>query len=265
MTMSTGGEQGEGIDLNDADLSNADLSNADLNNADLNNDGVIDADEQLVLSEEEEALPWLEAEEEDENSGWTIGQIIGWALLGLLAIAVIFSAVWWLNNDSPDPSLAADGSTIEASDDPYKTRPDDAGGREVDGTGDTSFSVAEGENVDSSVGNGSSSSSSTNGSSSSSSSSATSGNSGSSAGQASASEGVGVQIGAFSTRASAQSGWSQLSGQYSALNGQKYRILEGTADSGTIYRLQAVAADAAAAGTLCRAIQSAGGDCQVKR
>lgn len=245
------------------------IDGIDLTDADLNNDGivgVVDDNDQLVLSEEEEALPWLEAEEEDENSGWTIGQIIGWALLGLLAIAVIFSAVWWLNRDKTDPVLAADGSTIEASDDPYKERPDDAGGREVEGTGDTSFAVAEGENVDSQVadgsnGSGSSSSSNANSGSSSSSNSATSGSSG----EASASEGVGVQIGAFSTRASAQSGWNQLGGQYSALKGQKYRILEGTADSGTIYRLQAVAADGAAADTMCRAIRSAGGDCQVKR
>jgi hypothetical protein len=42
-------------------------------------------------------------------------------------------------------------------------------------------------------------------------------------------------------------------------------VLQGTADSGTIYRLQAVAGSAAEADTLCRAIKASGGDCQVKR
>jgi cell division protein FtsN len=77
--------------------------------------------------------------------------------------------------------------------------------------------------------------------------------------------GVGVQVGAYSTRAQAEAGWSQLSGRYDALQGRNHRVLQGTADSGTIYRLQAVAGSAAEADTLCRTIKAAGGDCQVKR
>jgi hypothetical protein len=42
-------------------------------------------------------------------------------------------------------------------------------------------------------------------------------------------------------------------------------VLQGTADSGTIFRLQAVAGSASEADTLCRSIKAAGGDCQVKR
>jgi hypothetical protein len=55
--------------------------------------------------------------------------------------------------------------------------------------------------------------------------------------------GVGVQVGAYSSRASAEAGWNQLRGRFEALSGLNHRILEGTADSGTIYRLQAVASD----------------------
>jgi len=76
---------------------------------------------------------------------------------------------------------------------------------------------------------------------------------------------VGVQVGAYSNRAQAEAGWTQLAGRFEALQGRNHRVLEGTADSGTIYRLQAVAGSAAEADTLCRSIKAAGGDCQVKR
>ena len=74
-----------------------------------------------------------------------------------------------------------------------------------------------------------------------------------------------IQVGAYSTRAQAEAGWSQLAGRYDALQGRSPRVLQGTADSGTIFRLQAVAGSAAEADTLCRSIKAAGGDCQVKR
>jgi hypothetical protein len=76
---------------------------------------------------------------------------------------------------------------------------------------------------------------------------------------------VGVQVGAYSNRAQAEAGWNQLAGRYEALQGRNHRVLEGTADSGTIYRLQALAGTVAEAETLCRSIKAAGGDCQVKR
>ena len=82
---------------------------------------------------------------------------------------------------------------------------------------------------------------------------------------ATASGGIGVQVGAYSTRAQAETGWSQLTARIEALQGRNHRIVQGTADSGTIYRLQAVAGTVAEAETLCRSIKSQGGDCQVKR
>jgi hypothetical protein len=42
-------------------------------------------------------------------------------------------------------------------------------------------------------------------------------------------------------------------------------VVEGVADSGTIFRLQALAGSVAEAETLCRDIKAQGGDCQVKR
>lgn len=205
-------------------------------------------EEQLTLADEDEALPWLESDEDDAEGGFD-GRIIAFALIGLLVVAGILLAGWWLVRNTSDGEEVADGSTIEAPDEPYKTRPEDPGGAEVVGTGDVAFEVAEGEGPESrlaedddlpapSIDR-------------------------EQAGQ-DAGPGVGVQVGAYSTRDAASSGWSQLTVRYEGLQGMRYRILEGTADSGTIYRLQAVAENSAAADALCSSIRNAGGDCQVK-
>jgi hypothetical protein len=77
--------------------------------------------------------------------------------------------------------------------------------------------------------------------------------------------GIGVQVGAYSSRAAAEAGWTQLSARITPLQGRSHRVVEGTADSGTIYRLQAMAGSGDEADALCRGIKAAGGDCQVKR
>jgi cell division protein FtsN len=76
---------------------------------------------------------------------------------------------------------------------------------------------------------------------------------------------VGVQIGAFSSSSSAEAAWSKLSGQHEALKGLNHRVVEGKADIGTVYRLQALAGDAGAANALCGRLQAGGLKCQVKR
>ncbi len=45
----------------------------------------------------------------------------------------------------------------------------------------------------------------------------------------------------------------------------KHRVVEGTADIGTVYRLQALAPNAEAANALCSTLKAAGVACQVKR
>ena len=76
--------------------------------------------------------------------------------------------------------------------------------------------------------------------------------------------GVGVQLAAYRSRARAEQGWNDIRSRTSALNGVRYRIEEGTVDIGTVYRLQAVASDRAAADRLCAALKADGLDCQVK-
>jgi len=227
--------------------------------ADLDDDGAIDAEEQLSLADADERLPWLESDEEYEQPGVDTGRIVAFGAVGLLFIVLVLGAIYYFTRDPRDAELVADGSTIEAPAEPYKTRPEDPGGREVEGTGDTSYEVAEGQQVEGQIAAGvpvptidRNQADAPTATPSPAASSAPAG-------------GVGVQVGAYSTRAQAEAGWSQLSGRFEALKGRSHRVLQGTADSGTIFRLQAVAGSAAEADTLCRAVKAAGGDCQVKR
>ncbi len=216
-------------------------------------DGVIE--EELAFADGEERLPWLESDDDYEPAGVDTGRIVSFAAVGLLAIVAVLGAVWWFTGDRSEEQLVADGSVIEAPAEPYKTRPADPGGRQVEGTGDSSFEVAEGEEIDGRI--------------------AGSGVVPSPAidreqdddGEtpAPAAGSVGVQVGAYSSREAAEAGWSTLSARFEALQGRSHRVVQGTADSGTIYRLQALAGSAAEADTLCRNVKAQGGDCQVKR
>lgn len=216
--------------------------------------------EELDLNEGDEPLPWLDTDyDDDEAEGVDTGRIVGFVLLGLLALAVLIGGIWWLGQRGPDPELVADGSTIEAPEGPVKERPEDAGGKQFEGTGNVAPGVGEGQSREGRLAEGNAPRPSIDAA-------------GSQSPPPSPSEqptsesgGVGVQVGAFSSNASAVEGWSRLTRQTDALNGVKFRVEQGQADIGTVYRLQAIASDAAAARNLCNTLKSDGIACQVKR
>ncbi|MEY4720992.1 MAG: hypothetical protein RIQ46_717, partial [Pseudomonadota bacterium] len=221
--------------------------------------------ERLALHEDDAPLPWLESgdEEYEEEQGSDTGRILGLVILGLIALAAIVGGIWWATHRSADPALVADGSTIPAPEAPYKEAPSDPGGKTFDGTGDTSFAVSEGQTRPARLGEaaGAPSPSVDVGAK-----PAVQPSAAASAGApalAPAAGGIGVQVGAFSTRALAEAGWAKLAGN-PALSGVRHRIVEGQADIGTVYRLQAVAPDAASASALCGRLKASGVQCQVK-
>lgn len=213
---------------------------------------------ELDLSDDD-SLPWLEADEEDEGrSDIDIAQIIGFALILLTILAAVVGAVWYFANKSGNAEVVADGSMIEAPEGPIKERPKDPGGKEFDGTGNVAPVVAEGgtrEGVLDTAGDESAQTQTPASSPSSDELPATS---------SSGSGGVGVQLAAYSSRARAEQGWNDLRRRTDALDNARYRIEEGVVDIGTVYRLQAVASDRAAAEQLCAALKADGLDCQVK-
>ncbi|MFV0645053.1 MAG: SPOR domain-containing protein [Sphingomonadaceae bacterium] len=235
------------------------------------------ADEELALSDEDERLPWLESSDYDDGDDSVDGaRLLGLILLGLVALALLLGAIWWFSRQSTDPELSGDGSTIAAPEGPYKERPDDPGGKTFEGTGDSSFAVGDGRSREgviadkpdnkgaSAAGSGPATADKT-GSSDKKKDASTAAASSQGSATSGATSGVGVQVGAYSDRKSAEAGWAKLSRQTDKLSGVSYRIVEGQADIGKVYRLQAVPGDAAAADRLCNALKSEGIACQVKR
>ena len=227
--------------------------------------------ERLALDDDDVSLPWLESDDDEEEEGSDTGRLIAFVLMGLAALALIVGGIWWATHRETDPELVADGSVIEAPATPFKEAPKDPGGKTFAGTGDSSFSVSEGKNPAARLGQaGEAPKPSIDvGPSPAPSAPAAPAKPGS-AGTATAAPaapvaaGIGVQVGAFSSKASAEAAWTRLQGQSEALSGVKHRVIEGQADIGTVYRLQAVAGDAAGASALCGKLKSAGISCQVK-
>ncbi len=241
-------------------------------------------DDQLEFDDDNERLPWLDSDDDDHAEGSDSGRVLGLVVLGLIALATIVGGIWWSTHRTPDPTLVADGSTIAAPSQAYKEAPKDPGGKTFDGTGNTAFAVSEGQTRPAKLGEGSAPvapppggaavkpgfdsvkppvafASATPAASASANASA---NAGANAAAAQTVSGPAVQVGAYSTRASAEAAWSRLSQQYSALSGQRHQTVEGKADIGTVFRLQALPGDAAAAQALCSRLKSAGLACQVK-
>lgn len=228
--------------------------------------------EQLRLDEEEERLPWLESDDEDVEDVVDTARVAMVALLGLLAVLAIVGLAWWLSRDKPDAELLAEGSTIEAPDGAVRSRPDEPGGQPVEGTGDVSFEVSEGQDRETHMASAGATPEPLPGASASAVGSAAqpsidreqASNPAQGNAQANTSSGgVGVQVGAYSSRATAETGWNQLTRQHSALQGVNHRIVQAEVDGNTVFRLQAVSANGGAAEQLCRAIKSGGGDCRV--
>ena len=220
-------------------------------------DGDYVADEQLTLAGEDERLPWLESgDDEDEPEGVDTGRIFGFALLALLALAAFVGGIWWFGQGGPDPELVADGSTIEAPPGPYKVKPADPGGKQFEGTGNLAPAVGEGERPEGQLADNTPRPSVD--------APTTKPSPGASTSPASTG-GVGVQVGAYSSKADAEAGWQKLQAQTDKLAGVSHRVVQGQADIGTVFRLQAVAGDAATASRLCAALKGDGVACQVKR
>jgi hypothetical protein len=228
---------------------------------------------QLDLGDEDTSLPWLEGDDDFEEGGGG-GSFLMLAVLALGALALIIGGIWWFTRERGEADLVADGSMIEAPDAPYKEKPEDPGGKTFEGTGDTSYAVSEGETRQVQLGDGSQTPRpgfEAVGATPAPAAKAPAGpvKAPSPAAPAqvatpSVAAGPGVQVGAYSSRSAAEEGWSRLSSSNPALSGVKHRVVEGKADIGTVYRLQALPGDAAAARSLCAKLKAAGQDCAVK-
>ncbi|NNF93318.1 MAG: SPOR domain-containing protein [Altererythrobacter sp.] len=210
----------------------------------------------------DDSLPWLESDEYDPDEGAVdTSRIVMFAGVLLLLLVAGIGGVWWYSNYLHGEQVVADGSTIKASEGPYKERPADPGGKEFAGTGNVAPGVGEGVSAETQLADVETSTpiaapttaprptitAHPGG------------------GSAAADSGVAVQVGAYGSRAKAESGWATLRGQTTLLNGVRYRIVQGQADIGTVYRLQALPGDLATARTLCNGLKTDGIACNIKQ
>jgi hypothetical protein len=221
------------------------------------------ADDELALEAADERLPWLESDGEGEDdTGVDTGRLVGLGLILLVVLVALVGGVWFVANRGLGEGPAPDGSLIAAPASPYKERPNDPGGKTFAGTGDTSYAVGAGKEVEGRLATVASppiaaamptpppTASAT--------------PQPTSTAEAGLPAGTAVQVGAYSTRSDAEAGWQRLSGQTELLSGVSHRIVSGRADIGTVYRLQAAGGDRAGAQALCSKLKAAGIACQVK-
>lgn len=220
------------------------------------------AEATLDLHGVEERLPWLESDDDFDKDDGDGGRIAGFMLGGLLALALIVGGIWWVAHRGRSQEVA-DGGVIAAPPGPYKEAPANPGGKTFAGTGDSSFAMSEGKNP--AVRLGEDKTAPKPAESPAPKPAASQAAKPAAAAATPAPSGVGVQIAAFSSRATAEAGWTKLVAQHEALAGVAHRVVEGKADIGTVYRLQAVPGDLAAANALCSKLKAAGAACQVKR
>jgi len=215
----------------------------------------------LAFDEDGESLPWLESDDEEEDDGIDKSRILAFALGGLALLALLVGGIWALTRRDADPTLLAEGSTIPAPEQPYKEKPEDPGGKTFAGTGDTSFAVGEGQTREGKLALPDAApppaapAKETK---------AEPAAAAPAPAPAPASNGVAVQVGAYSTKERAEAGWSQLATRHEALKGVSHRVVEGSADIGTVFRLQAISGDRASANQLCSTLRAQGAACQVK-
>lgn len=93
-----------------------------------------------------EALPWLEAvEDEDDPPAVSASKMLAALILVLFGIAIVAGTLFWLGRQdkgSGPPQL------IKAEPGPYKVRPDDPGGLDVTGDSGTTYATGAGEDSD---------------------------------------------------------------------------------------------------------------------
>lgn len=226
-------------------------------------------------------LPWLEAvEDEDDKGGPSAAKLIGALIVGLVAIAAIIFATFSLGNRGSGASGAPE--MIAADEGAYKTRPDEPGGMKVEGEGGTAFQASEGADPDGKINLDAIPEQPVAGA----------------RGIAPAEQlktrpnapraepvavpaprvdpvqtpvvptpvaasGNAVQLGAFSSNASAQAAWKSMSGRFASLKPLTNSVVTATVGGKTVYRLRANVASAADANTLCGKLKVAGESCTI--
>ena len=223
---------------------------------------------------DEDRLPWLEAVEEDdgEGEGPSVAKLIAAIVIGLVAIGVIVGGLFWLGNRS---EAGGGGDVIAAPEGDYKVRPENPGGMNVTGEGQVSAAASAGQTPQGNLNLGATPETPVT--------RAPPAAAPAPAAQApaptpapapaqprpaptpapapaAAGGGATIQLGAFSSQATANQAWASLAGRFHYLAALSHAVVPVQAGGHTLYRLRASGPDAA---NVCRRLHVAGESCAV--
>ncbi len=95
----------------------------------------------------EDRLPWLEpVDDYADEDPISIARLVGSVVLGLVLLGVVIGGIFWFRHHR---SGDGNGALIAAPAGPVKERPGDAGGMDVEGTGDVAYGASVGEEINS--------------------------------------------------------------------------------------------------------------------
>ena len=236
---------------------------------------------------EEDRLPWLEAvEDDDDKDGPGAGKLIASVLIGLVAIGLIVGGLFWLGDQTRGGGDAVDGApeVIAAPEGDYKVKPADPGGMKVEGEGDTAFAASEGADPKGAIDVDAMPEAPVNAAPKQAqpqpkpaptqtaqqkaappapapkAQPAPAPAPATPATPAAAGGGATVQLGAFSSQASANSAWKALSGRFKYLEPLTHSVTTTNVGGKTLYRLRA---SGPGASNLCGRLRVAGESCVV--
>ena len=212
----------------------------------------------------DDRLPWLEAvEDEGGEGGPSALKLIVGVIIALAAIGGLVGGIFWYNSRSAE---GGNGEVIEAPEGAYKVRPDDPGGMNVEGEGDSAFAATQGADPKGEIdtnkvpetpvtGQGKDepllkAPPPTNAPAPRASTPAEA--------PAAAGGGATIQLGAFSSQAGASNAWKALSGRFKYLAPLTHSVVSANVNGKTYFRLRASGPGAAG---ICGRLKVAGEQC----
>ncbi len=246
--------------------------NNDVENADQENPA-IENEEKFDLADEDR-LPWLEAADDyEDGDAVSPSRLLLLVVGGLLLIAAVIGGLWWVQNGG----ARGDAELIAAQAGDYKVSPESDDAKVFEGEGDASFAATEGAEpagrVDPSrlpeepaVTAQAKAAKAAKEQAVAKDAKAAPTDKAAAPTATPAASGTGmIQLGAFSSEASANKAWSSLSKRFSFLADLNRSVSSTALDGGTVYRLRAAAGSAANATSLCGKLRVAGENCVVVR
>ena len=218
-------------------------------------------DDETAPPEEEDRLPWLEAVDEDEvPEGPSAAKLIAFVVIGLVAIGLIVGGLFWLGNRAEDGTGEPELIAAPAGD--YKVKPEEPGGMQVEGKGDTAFATSAGADPKGAIDVNAVAEAPVIRADAAKTAPAPAkpaATKPAAAAPAPAAAGGGtIQLGAFSSPSSANNAWKALSGRFTYLAPLTHNVVPVASGGKTLYRLRA---SGPGAENLCGRLRVAGESC----